>query len=218
MSAIVAGVTAVIKSLDIFKTKLSETQKQQAAFNNVAIKAIDGYVEQKVQMEILTDRVNKGGKSFQEKQSILKTYNKQFGDTIGKAKDYAQAEQLIITKGKDFIAALMLRAKAMAALQLAVEQAKVQIEMQVNPEKALDWMDKTSLTVNRWIAAHTKVGSQAWQDAMDGVRAYKELAAKESSEIVKNAEASQKKYAQINNDLTSQSDALAAKVGYRFND
>lgn len=148
IGAIATAVVEAAKKLSIFNKELTELEKTQKDIKTVNDAAIEGYVQQKVQMESLTDRVKKGGKSFKEKEDILKTYNKEFGDSIGKAGSYSQAEEYIIKRGPAFIESLRARANEMAAMGLAIEAAKASIKISGQaPEEFLSSLDKIDLKV-----------------------------------------------------------------------
>ena len=148
IGAIATAVVEAAKKLSIFNKELTELEKTQKDIKTVNDAAIEGYVQQKVQMESLTDRVKKGGKSFKEKEDILKTYNKEFGDSIGKAGSYSQAEEYIIKRGPAFIESLRARANEMAAMGLAIEAAKASIKISEQaPEEFLSSLDKIDLKV-----------------------------------------------------------------------
>lgn len=150
IGAIATAVVEAAKKLKIFNKELTELEKTQKAIKTVNDAAIDGYVQQKVQMESLTDRVKKGGKSFKEKEDILKTYNKEFGDSIGKASSYSEAENYIIKSGPAFIESLRARANELAAMGLAIEAAKKSIEFSAKaPEEFLNTADSFFLKADK---------------------------------------------------------------------
>lgn len=101
-----------------------EAVEAQKRLNAVHENAADQYIDEATKMDSLISRVKAGGLTFKDKESILKDYNKTFGDSIGKAKDFEDAERKIITLGPDYIKMLQLQAEAQAAFQLAVEESK----------------------------------------------------------------------------------------------
>ena len=146
-----AAVIELVKNLKWFKKELTDVEKAQADQKSVNDAAIDGYIKQKVIMESLSERVRQSGKSLKEKESILKTYNKEFGESIGKANSYSEAENYIISRGPAFIESLRARANEMAAMGLAIEAAKESIKLSEKaPEEFLNGIQRFDYKISKW--------------------------------------------------------------------
>jgi hypothetical protein len=91
-----------------------------------------------VKLEVMTERVKKGGMSFLEKKKFVKEYNKEFGDTLGVANSYNEAEKNLVDKSGKFIQALYLRAQAQAALNLATTEQQKIFEEQITAQQDLN--------------------------------------------------------------------------------
>lgn len=151
---LVLGIAALITKLKELSETTSETQKRNAAITE---KSTEAYIEQKVQMDDLTARAKKHGKTKQEEEAILKDYNETFGDSIGKAKSYKEAEKLIIDQGPAFIEMTKLKAEEMAAFELRVENAKKAMIAQAS--SALDFANSLD-KAQAWIG--DKLGAGGW--------------------------------------------------------
>lgn len=68
----------------------------------------------------LTTNVNLAKEGFLSKSDVLKQYNKEFGDSLGKAKSFSEAEDKLNGKADAFIQLTYLKAKAQAALGQAM--------------------------------------------------------------------------------------------------
>ncbi len=142
IGAAILAITLLIGLYKSLNTETSEAEKSQERLNSVHEQAVENYAVEATKMDLLTDRVKKAGLSFQEKQSILKDYNKEFGETIGKAKDFEDAEKKIIDLGPSYIKMITLQAEAQAAFQLAVEESKkALIAQQTNGVETLGTWD-----------------------------------------------------------------------------
>lgn len=127
-----------------------EAARKQKLLNDVNDKAIDGYVEQKVKLEQLTTTVKKGGLTFDEKKKVLKQYNETFGETIGQAKTFEEAEKKIINLGPAYIQMLQAKAEGQAAFALAVEASKnALLSEQKGAEDSVNFFTKSFIKLAR---------------------------------------------------------------------
>lgn len=217
MSLLVGGIVDVIKASKLFTKEMTEAQKAQQMLSEANVKAIDGYIEQKVKMESLIATIKKGSLTIAEQEMVVKTYNNEFGEAIGKAKTFTDAEAYIINKGPAFIEAITLRAKALANLQLAIDEAKKGIMVaEAGPDAALDWMDRFSLNVNRWMTRTGTATSRMYRDGMAGVKYYNDKAATEQHNQQMAIERRQKKFMDSYGTLMTQAQAKADAEGFNL--
>lgn len=116
-------------ALDLFKRKLSETEKAQQRLLDVNNKAIEGYIDAKTEITELVRLIKDENTSNDRKREILKTVNEKYSDQLGKLTDINQLETVFIKNADIIIKKLELKAKAQAAYSLAVEAAKEEIKI-----------------------------------------------------------------------------------------
>jgi hypothetical protein len=131
------GMTSMFNSMTKGTKATLDQSKATADLNEEMKSTGKGYAEAVVKLEILNERVAKGGKSFAEKKEILKDCNKLFGDTLGVAKSYNDVERILREKTADYITAMKLRAQAQAAMNLAVKEQEAILNRQLEGEQQL---------------------------------------------------------------------------------
>lgn len=119
---LVSAMDGLDKVFGSTSSKAKSLQKAAADLRAEYKETSKNIAEVQVKLEMMVDRVKKGGMSFDEKKKFVKQYNKEFGDTLGVAKNYNEAEKILTDKTDDYIKALELRAKAQAALNLAIKE------------------------------------------------------------------------------------------------
>jgi hypothetical protein len=202
---VLSAVAAIAGAVALFNRETSEAEKNQKRLNAVSERAIENYAEQKVKMEVLTDRVKKGGLSFKEKQEIVKSYNKDFGETIGKATDFKDAENKIIQLGPSYINMLTLQAEAQASFQLAVEESKkALIAKQKSDYDYLSFIDKAALYT---------VGQFDSQSGRDRFKA--NTGGEERQEEINNAEKAKADYLKIFEERSKAAQAIIDQFNFQ---
>jgi hypothetical protein len=105
--------------------------KAQQDFVTVVSKAADKAAEGTIAVEKMNEQF-KDAVSVSDRKAALDEYNKTFGETIGYAKTFEQAEQRLKDHTADYISAMTFRAQADAAYGLQKEAlakaAKAQVE------------------------------------------------------------------------------------------
>lgn len=133
-------VVAAVK--DAFQSMTFSVKDATKSLNEEVQKSFQNVSEQSVKLDILRDRATKAGLSFKEKQRILEEYNKEFGDTLGKARDFNEAESNLVNKTDAYIQALVLRSRAQAALNLAMQKQEEIFKLMADPSKqGRNWWD-----------------------------------------------------------------------------
>lgn len=118
----------------MFKTEKAMTRlKAESIALNGAFKD-SAYKEAIKNIQELTTYIDLAKKGFVDKKVVLDQYNKVLGDSVGKAKDLNEAEQLLIKNGKAYIEMTLYKAAANAALNEAAELALDVAKDQLDPE------------------------------------------------------------------------------------
>lgn len=187
------------KALYDFARASGDAAKEQERANEVSLAAVDSYAKEQVQLQQLTAKVKEGGLSFQEKQKVLKDYNETFGESIGKAKTFEEAEKNLITLGPAYIEMLQLQAEAHAAFDLAVEETKKKLKtQQEGPELGI--MGSISASV---------------RSAFGGIDAGFAYAIDKQQEQVKESETAAASFLKIQEDSQAKADAIKKKYGFK---
>lgn len=121
------AITAIVVVLDRFITKNREAKKAQEEFSK---KIADSAASSIANFNALSYAWGQLGNNLEAKQKFIEQNAdkfKELGFTINTVK---QAEDLLVANSSRFVEALMLRAKATATAELAVEQYKKVIEAQ----------------------------------------------------------------------------------------
>ncbi len=199
IGAVIAGIYLAVKAFQEFNKAGNEAAKQQERMSEVSIKAGEAYLGEKLKMDQLTATVQKGSLSFSEKEKVLKDYNKEFGDTIGKAKDFDEAERKIIELGPAYIEMIAAQAEAHAAFDLALEETKAKLKAQQQGAD-VGFMDAISLGIKSAVGGV----DAALAGAVD-------LQQKQVEESGKAADA----YLKISDSAAKKADEIQKKYGFK---
>ena len=150
-SQVIAAVGQMVKGTK----SIFDLQAAQNDLNEEIKNSGKSYNETIVKLEILNDQVNKTGKSFTEKQEILKDYNKEFGSTLGVAKDYNDVEKILREKTSDYIKAMYLRAQAQAALNLAIKEQEKVLEENLEAERITKIQQQDYANLSKFYSGET---------------------------------------------------------------
>lgn len=118
----IAGVAALGTAIyAAFKNteKLTEEQKR---YNEASDRALKNEGARIAGLQILIEKIKKGGLTQAEKTKTLEDYNTNLGDTLGKYATYQKLEAALIANGPKYIQYLMNKAKADAAYGMLVEE------------------------------------------------------------------------------------------------
>jgi len=118
----IAGVTALgLAIYSAFKNteKLTEEQKR---YNEASDRALKSEGARIAGLQILIEKIKKGGLTQAEKTKTLEDYNTNLGDTLGKYATYQKLEAALIANGPKYIQYLQNKAKADAAYGMLVEE------------------------------------------------------------------------------------------------
>lgn len=119
--------SAAGNALGILSSKGYSAKKATEDINEEFAHTSSTVAEAKTRIEVLIARTKDAGLTFQQKQNILKNYNTEFGDTIGKAKNYNELERILVERAPVYIKILTLKAKAQAAANLQQKEFQKQL-------------------------------------------------------------------------------------------
>jgi|GEM_PF-4699688 hypothetical protein len=133
----------VYKSYTYYKD-LNDITKQ---YGKTLAESAPAQAETIVNVQKMNDLFSEAQAGLVSRTDVLNEYNKQFGDSIGKAKTYNQAEQLFIDRSPDYVQAMEQRAIATAAYKL--EQEALTDKIKSATEQGLNGWQKTDLFFTR---------------------------------------------------------------------
>lgn len=175
---------ALVIAYSMYSKSSSEAARSQEAFNKATEKAIEKEGDRIAQLQMLIDKIKKGGLTQQEKTETLKDYNEKLGDTLGKYKTYQELEDAMIANGPKYIAYLLSKARAEAAYGMVVEEYKKRFEK----EKA-DAKDFTGFSLLGLIfddeSTHNKNKADALKRADDDIKVMSGMFSKADEEMKK---------------------------------
>jgi hypothetical protein len=195
----------------VFKSSADNANRLRDASNDLNDEykeTVKNVAEVQVKLEIMTDRVKKGGLSFGEKKKFVKEYNKEFGDTLGVAKNYNEAEKNLIEKSGTFIQALYLRAQAQAALNLAMREQEKIFDEQITSQQEIN---NITTHFNQAIIEGTITKERAAKE----IKGYRDRRSARRDEEQKDANFRKGFFKQQFDDLSKQADSLE-KAGKFF--
>lgn len=122
-----AAITGVVVLFERFRRKAAEAKKAQEDFNNAiveaAVKPITAFKE-------LQGAYNALGDDMEKKQRFIDTNKTKFQELGVSVTSVKEAEDLLVRNSSKFIESCMLRAKAIASQELAVEKYKEVLKAQ----------------------------------------------------------------------------------------
>lgn len=140
LSAVITGVIALISKLSSAQKKAAEEQKH---IIEVQKKAAESAGEQRATYEKLANEWNNLGDNLESKKKFIEANKSEF-EKLGLSIDKVNDAENLFTKNKEaFILSLDQRAKAMAAMELAMEKYKEAY----NKQKQLDNTSKTKTKI-----------------------------------------------------------------------
>lgn len=147
--AIIAGITAVIGAIAYFASQTEEAVITQEDLNETTKATADAFSKAKQNVDEVGLAFENASKGVGSKKKALELYNQKFGDTLGIAKDYNQAEAIFTKNADTYIKVSALRAKADAFRALS---AKASADAFVaSQEVELKTMDIVELAKTRFL-------------------------------------------------------------------
>lgn len=138
-----------IKGTDSAKEKLKNASKEiQATFS-----------EEAHMLQVLKARFEDTTTSMDDKKEIIDELNKKYKDQVDKIKSVSDAEEFFTKKTPLIINALMLRAKAEAALLTIREESSKQLKLESDPSGALTGLEKAAIATRsfvKWLSGISK--------------------------------------------------------------
>ena len=120
---LVTAVAAVGIALFELGKSLLDTTDAQKRLNEVLEGAKSAYVKAVIQVSDLRQAFQQAENGIISKETALKLYNETLGKTLGKTKDFEEAEKSFIANAGNYIKYTLLKAAANVALGKAAEQA-----------------------------------------------------------------------------------------------
>ena len=119
--AIIAGLTAVVGAIAYFASQTEEAVITQEDFNQVATETGKSLGDAKKNVNEVGLAFENAGKGVGSKKKALELFNEKFGQTLGIAKNYEQAEAAFVKNADVYIQVSALRAKADAFRALSAQ-------------------------------------------------------------------------------------------------
>jgi hypothetical protein len=119
--AIIAGLTAVVGAIAYFASQTEEATITQEDLNETTKATADAFSKAKQNVDEVGLAFENASKGVGSKKKALELYNQKFGDTLGIAKDYNQAEAIFTKNADTYIKVSALRAKADAFRALSAK-------------------------------------------------------------------------------------------------
>jgi hypothetical protein len=110
--AIIAGLTAVVGAIAYFASQTEEATITQEDLNETTKATADAFSKAKQNVDEVGLAFENASKGVGSKKKALELYNQKFGDTLGIAKNYNQAEAIFTKNADTYIKVSALRAKA----------------------------------------------------------------------------------------------------------
>jgi hypothetical protein len=119
--AIIAGLTAVVGAIAYFASQTEEATITQEDLNETTKATADAFSKAKQNVNEVGLAFENASKGVGSKKKALELYNQKFGDTLGIAKNYNEAESTFIKNADTYIKVSSLRAKADAFRALSAK-------------------------------------------------------------------------------------------------
>ncbi len=156
MAALTLGlsvaITAIIVALSKLSSKSSEARKELKAFNE---SIIDNAYKSIAAVEQLSTEWDKLGNNLKAKEKYIEDNKEKFEELGASVRSVKDAENLLIDNKDKFIESLVLKAKALAAADLAAQKYKEALQKQLEFETTPGKKEKTYInprtgTVTTW--------------------------------------------------------------------
>lgn len=179
------AITAIIIGIEKYTSKSAEAKKATEDFNksvvDLAIKPIAALYE-------LSTAYNQIGDNLKAKEKFIEDNAQKFKDLGVSVKNVKDVEDLLINNKEKFVESLIMRAKAMAAAELAAGKYKESLQKQLELEKTPAKVTKTQRVIDP--ETGMLLSSQEYQvdnDKYAKLKAEKDKLDKEGLELFKKA-------------------------------
>lgn len=193
------AITVIIAALSKLQSKQAEAKKAQEEFNKkvseAAVKPVAAY------RALQTEWISLSG-SLKEREKWVQDNADKFNDLGFSVRDAKEAEELLVSNSSKFVEAMMLRAKAAATSELAIEKYKAVIEAQ----------NKLDATPKAYVS---KKGTytDGYGVKRKGTVLEKSDTWKEAEEALTKAEAEYNKLINLQVNFTQQEKQILAQIG-----
>lgn len=196
--AIIAGLTAIVGAIAYFATQSEEATITQEEFNEVATETGKAIGEAKQNVNEVGLAFQNAGKGVGSKKKALELYNDKFGETLGIAKTYEQAEATFVKNADIYIQVSGLRAKADAFRALSAKASADAFVAAQNVE--LTTMDIIELAKTKFLKGDKAALKEGMQLAINNRKA----AEVESNKRIKALDAEANKFSTQATELESE--------------
>ena len=193
------AITVIIAALSKLQSKQAEAKKAQEEFNKKVSEAAGKPVA--AYRALQTEWISLSG-SLKEREKWVQNNADKFKELGFSVRDAKEAEELLVSNSSKFVEAMMLRAKAAATSELAIEKYKAVIEAQ----------NKLDATPKAYVS---KKGTYTDGDGVkrNGTVLEKSDTWKEAEETLEKAEAEYNKLINLQVNFTQQEKQILAQIG-----
>jgi len=121
IGAIVIGIAAAVTAFNRYREAQEKALRSQKQITEINTKAAKSIAEVTTDFERYNRIVRDSAATDADKEKALKELNKKYGDTFGKVKDVRDMEEQLISRAPAYIAMMTEKARAQAAMALAVD-------------------------------------------------------------------------------------------------
>lgn len=193
------AITVIIAALSKLQSKQAEAKKAQEEFNKKVSEAAGKPVA--AYRALQTEWISLSG-SLKEREKWVQNNADKFKELGFSVRDAKEAEELLVSNSSKFVEAMMLRAKAVATSELAIEKYKAVIEAQ----------NKLDVTPKAYVS---KKGTytDGYGVKRKGTVLEKSDTWKEAEETLEKAEAEYNKLINLQVNFTQQEKQILAQIG-----
>ena len=193
------AITVIIAALSKLQSKQAEAKKAQEEFNKKVSEAAGKPVA--AYRALQTEWISLSG-SLKEREKWVQNNADKFKELGFSVRDAKEAEELLVSNSSKFVEAMMLRAKATATSELAIEKYKAVIEAQ----------NKLDATPKAYVS---KKGTytDGYRVKRKGTVLEKSDTWKEAEETLEKAEAEYNKLINLQVNFTQQEKQILAQIG-----
>lgn len=193
------AITVIIAALSKLQSKQAEAKKAQEEFNKKVSEAAGKPVA--AYRALQTEWISLSG-SLKEREKWVQNNANKFKELGFSVRDAKEAEELLVSNSSKFVEAMMLRAKAAATSELAIEKYKAVIEAQ----------NKLDATPKAYVSKKG-IYTDGYGVKRKGTVLEKSDTWKEAEETLEKAEAEYNKLINLQVNFTQQEKQILAQIG-----
>jgi predicted nucleic acid-binding Zn-ribbon protein len=135
IGAIIVGIGLLIANFDKLKKALSGLSKEQQLSKEISDKAVEGFIKEKVAVEVLAAEAVKETTSKRRKLEIIKELNDISPRYFNGIKTEKDLQEKATEAVKKYVEAISIKAKAQAATEILAEKEKLIVLRQIELER-----------------------------------------------------------------------------------